>query len=324
MRRIACTLVGVTLFAAWSVARVQTQTPAAPLFIDSRVGHVGVLVHDADAAAKAYGDLFGVPVAPPREVEQDRARLKVARVQLSNVQIELIEPTIGPAPWRAHLERVGDGLHHVAFDVQDVDEAVAHLVRLGGTHQLGAAGDASAYVDMTATLGFTIELTRRPTPPPAGAPSRVSIQPAAAEPSRFAMGPILHVGIIVPDVVESAGLFADLLGVTGLVFSGSPGLLFPPGFTGDPDAHARSIVFPMRPLGIKLSEPQGGASLWRDHLDRFGASMHHLAVRVRSIERDVAYLTEQGGTVTLGPGPDYAFVDLKPRPLGFTFELNSP
>ena len=216
-------------------------------------------------------------------------------------------------------ERFGEGLHHIAFGVSDVQEAVAYLEENGGTHVLGAPDFPVALVDLKPLLGFTAELNQMPdATPPQAAPAQGS--------TNFGSNPMSHIGIFVPDVERSAQLLGDLMGV-GVPAAVEPtGLQFPPDFEGDRDAHPKIISF--RPEGIGISfefaEPQGGASPWRDHLDRFGPSMHHLAFGISGMSEQVAFLEEKGGKLVLGGsgGVGYAFVDLKPQPLGFAIELN--
>ena len=332
MQRIIVAFTGAIALAASSVAPSHAQAPAASKFADNAIRHVGVIVRDVDQAARDYADLFGLPVPRTREVPDvpfpadftgDRAaHPKVALIQLANISIELLEPIGGASPWRNHLEQFGEGLHHIAFGVPDVGKAVAHLERFGGTHVLGTAGYPAAYVDMKALLGFTFELNQNPSAPAGAAPGTVSIQPATAEPTHFGMGAILHAGVFVPDVERAAKVFGELMGIPVPKAIAYAGMVFPKGFSGDPNAHPKILSFGLRPISVEYAEPQGGKSPWRDHLEAFGPSMHHLAVAVQDLEKNIAYLESKGGTLVLGPGPGYAFVNLKPKPLGFTFELN--
>ena len=145
MTRRFGTIVAVALLIglAAQVQLAQVQNP----FAGAVIRHVGVIVADVDKAAAAYADLLGLPVRDPREAtgvpfpesyQGDRsAHPKVTSIRLNNISIELLEPIGGPSPWRDHLDQFGEGLHHIAFGVPDLQAAVAYLEEKGGKHVLG-------------------------------------------------------------------------------------------------------------------------------------------------------------------------------------------
>lgn len=145
-------------------------------------------------------------------------------------------------------ERFGEGLHHIAFGVSDVQEAVAYLEENGGTHVLGAPDFPVALVDLKPLLGFTAELNQMPdATPPQAAPAQGS--------TNFGSNPMSHIGIFVPDVERSAQLLGDLMGV-GVPAAVEPtGLQFPPDFEGDRDAHPKIISFRPEGIGFRSSSP---------------------------------------------------------------------
>lgn len=299
----------------------------APAFGIHPVRHVGVIVPDVDKAAREYADVLGIPVPQTREFTGvpfpddytgDRnAHPKVTTIQLANMSIELLQPIGGKSPWRDHLDQFGPGLHHIAFGVPDVAQAVAQLQAAGGKYVLGKAGFQAAYVDLKPILGFTAELIQNP---PAGA---APATPAAAPvPANFGMGTFSHVGIFVSDVEKTAKVFSELTGIPSPAANEYKGMVFPAGFAGDKEAHPKIVSFKYGSIGLEFAQPIGGASPWKEHLDRFGPSMHHLALGIQGMQANIDYLVKKGGRVTVGPGPGYAFVDLKPGPLGFSFELN--
>ena len=61
--------------------------------------------------------------------------------------------------------------------------------------------------------------------------------------------------------------------------------------------------------------------MWRDEVDAHGAAMHHLGISVPSLQASITSLQEKGGRLIVGPGPGYAFVDMRPA-YGLTIELN--
>ncbi|MBM3777321.1 MAG: hypothetical protein FJW23_03650 [Acidimicrobiia bacterium] len=176
-----------------------------------------------------------------------------------------------------------------------------------------SAGDAVT-ADFQADLGFSIELNAAGTLP-------------APPPGSFAANAVVHVSAMVPDVEEAGRLLGRILEAdvpaTTTVKMGS--LVYPESYRGDRAAAPKHVTFRLPNLLLELTEPQGGASPWRDHLDRHGPSIHHLAFQVPDMGAAIRYLEGKGGRLVLGgPTVSYAYVDLRPAGLELTFELNGP
>ena len=89
--------------------------------------------------------------------------MKLALTQIGNIQWELIEPLTGPSTYKEFLNQTGGGLHHIACDVGDYDQAVATLAK----HDIGilmsgsTPADSYAYLDTEKALGTIIEIYKR-------------------------------------------------------------------------------------------------------------------------------------------------------------------
>ena len=159
-------LTGSIGFALGSVLAFQVVQGQEAYSLDGPLNQVGIVVRDIEASSRVFGDVFGVEVPPPiisRGIpvppgRGDAVEVKRTEFTRNNVTIELVEPVGGASPWREHLEAHGEGVHHLAFTVDDVGAAVAFLEDRGGDWVLGARGVDFAYVDLTPELGFTIEL----------------------------------------------------------------------------------------------------------------------------------------------------------------------
>ena len=116
-----------------------------PLFETAKCTQLGILVHDIEKSSQAYAAFLGVPVPP---------------VQMTDLEVELLEPDPEPSVWRQALDENGEGLHHVAFRVQGMDE----MIRRGESQgmkllQRGRwATGHYAYLDATESLHVIIEL----------------------------------------------------------------------------------------------------------------------------------------------------------------------
>src|ERR1700736_3116161 len=110
-----------------------------------RLVQIGIVVPDRDHATKALTSLFGI--GPFRLVEwPDRAeskyyyrgveehiRIRQAFVQLGDVEVELIQPLEGRSGYKDFLDETGGGIHHVLFEVNDLDPVVEELAKSGVT-----------------------------------------------------------------------------------------------------------------------------------------------------------------------------------------------
>lgn len=136
------------------------------------VTQVGIIVGDIEARAQAWADVLGVPV--PEIIITDTvdlahteyqgqptpARAKLAFFHLGQVDLELIQPIDGPSTWQDQLDRHGDSLHHIAFEVKGMPQKVAYLQ--GKDIPLVQRGDYTggryAYLDSVPQLGAVLEL----------------------------------------------------------------------------------------------------------------------------------------------------------------------
>lgn len=144
---------------------------------NSKFAQIGFVVHDIEAAKAAYALLFDCAAPETRpggDYAMTRTRVygepapeaaaDLAFFQLSDgVQLELIQPNDKPSVWRDHLDKYGEGVHHIAFQVEDADEAVRRLQEKFGAvvEQEGNYGDGSGkyvYLDVQEQLKCRIEL----------------------------------------------------------------------------------------------------------------------------------------------------------------------
>jgi len=137
-----------------------------------RVTQIAIVVRDIDRTAAHYAAVLGVHV-PPVIVTAGReeahtvyrgapsdATAKLCFFDLGQVSLELIEPDGKPSTWQEHLDKHGEGVHHIAFQVKDMDRRLADLGAQGmPTIQRGDfTGGCYAYVDASPQLGVELEL----------------------------------------------------------------------------------------------------------------------------------------------------------------------
>jgi methylmalonyl-CoA/ethylmalonyl-CoA epimerase len=139
---------------------------------------IGIVVADRDRTTDLLTSLFGM--GPFRLVEwpdrvdakyyyrgvEERIRVKQAFVQLGNVEVELIEPVEGRNAYQDFLDETGGGIHHILFEVTDIDPVIDDLEKSGiKVLQSGTGirpGTRWALLDTRELLGFYVELRHRP------------------------------------------------------------------------------------------------------------------------------------------------------------------
>ena len=94
-----------------------------------KVHHVGVVVHDMEQAMGFYRDLLGLHVHKLETIQEQG--VKAALLTLGDSEIELLEPVVPDTGVARYLERKGEGLHHVCFEVDDVEADLASLKQSG-------------------------------------------------------------------------------------------------------------------------------------------------------------------------------------------------
>jgi methylmalonyl-CoA epimerase len=98
--------------------------------VDARgIHHLGVAVADLDAALDTYARLFGAELEHRARVPDQG--VEAAAVLLGEGRVELLEPIDGDTPVGRFLASRGAGMHHVAFEVGDIREALDSLRREG-------------------------------------------------------------------------------------------------------------------------------------------------------------------------------------------------
>jgi methylmalonyl-CoA epimerase len=126
--------------------------------------HIGIAVRGI-AAAQQFYELLGMAVGAIETVEREQVR--VAMVAIEGARFELLEPTADDSTIGRFLARRGEGLHHVALRVQDVDAIFARLktakVRLASAHVgVGAGGHRYFFVHPSAAGGVLVEIVGGP------------------------------------------------------------------------------------------------------------------------------------------------------------------
>lgn len=133
--------------------------------------HVGIAVSSIDDALSFYSGLLGLELAGVEVVEEQK--VKTAFLPLGKpvegsvrTEVELLESTDPEGPIGKFLAAKGEGVHHVAFRVDDLDAALAELKAAGvrlidETPRRGAGGARIAFIHPKSSRGVLVELCER-------------------------------------------------------------------------------------------------------------------------------------------------------------------
>lgn len=129
-----------------------------------KIDHLGIAVKDLAQATKFYQEVLGLELKGTEVVEEQM--VTVAMLKIGESKIELLEPTCEDSPIAKTIEKRGEGIAHVAFQVDNIEETLAQL-KAGGarlideTPRIGAGGVKIAFVHPKSTFGVLVELCEK-------------------------------------------------------------------------------------------------------------------------------------------------------------------
>lgn len=128
-----------------------------------RMNHVAIVVPDLAAASAVYMSTLGARVSPPQPMPEHG--VTTVFVDLPNIKVELLQPLGDSSPVGRFLERNPDGgVHHICYEVEDIENAKQHLVTQGarvlgdGEAKIGAHGKPVLFLHPKDFCGTLIEI----------------------------------------------------------------------------------------------------------------------------------------------------------------------
>ena len=130
-----------------------------------KVDHIGIAVKNLEEAIKIWEGL-GLKTDEVEEVPDQKVRTAIIHVGES--RIELLEPTAEDSPIAKFIAKRGEGIHHIALGVENLEEHLAKLKEAGyrlidEKPRRGAGGAKIAFVHPKAVTGVLLELCERKT-----------------------------------------------------------------------------------------------------------------------------------------------------------------
>ena len=126
-----------------------------------KIEHIGIAVKDLETSNLVFEKLFGAPAYKLEEVASEG--VKTSFFMNGPNKIELLEATNPDSPIARFIEKKGEGIHHIAFDVEDIVAEIARLkaegfVILNETPKKGADNKLVAFLHPKSTNAVLIEL----------------------------------------------------------------------------------------------------------------------------------------------------------------------
>ena len=126
-----------------------------------KISHLGIATKEIDEALKFWQDALGLENVHAEEVIDQKVR--VAMLPIGETRIELLEATSADSPIAKFVEKRGGGIHHIAVEVENIEESLAKLKAEGARlideqPRVGAEGCLVAFVHPSSTGGVLLEL----------------------------------------------------------------------------------------------------------------------------------------------------------------------
>tara|TARA_R110002073_G_scaffold81742_4_gene195829 strand:+ start:8611 stop:9024 length:414 start_codon:yes stop_codon:yes gene_type:complete len=132
----------------------------------NKIEHIGIAVKCIENSNDLFKKLFGEPHYKVEEVESEG--VKTSFFKIGNNKIELLEATNENSPIAKFIEKKGEGIHHIAFDVNDILHEIKRLKKegfivLNEEPKKGADNKLVAFLHPKSTNGVLIELCQERT-----------------------------------------------------------------------------------------------------------------------------------------------------------------
>lgn len=275
-----------------------------------KITQVAIVVKDLPMVAENYWDILGIgpwtiynweaPLVYDRTYhgEPAWAREKICHAQVGGVELELMQPVDGPSLYRDFLSEHGEGLHHLQFAADNLDETVGILTEEYGfpSLQSGRVGDIGAYnyIDIKPLHAIW---------EPVQAGGSIGRGPDILYPDTKEPGPakvrvdrINQVALVVKDLEKTALDYWNILGIGPWdIYEWTAPLVYDRKYHGKPAwGRERIAVTDVGGVQLELCQPVEGDSVYQDFLNVHGEGLHHVNFFVDDVDETAGILVKQG------------------------------
>jgi methylmalonyl-CoA/ethylmalonyl-CoA epimerase len=128
-----------------------------------KIEHIGIAVKDIGQVSDFYRDVFGCRIS--EEIDVPDRKLAIAFTEISGVKLEFLMPTDSTSTIAKFIDKRGQGIHHICFEVEDVEKAAAELKHKGlelvDEPRMGAERKKIIFLSPKSTYGVLIELKEK-------------------------------------------------------------------------------------------------------------------------------------------------------------------
>lgn len=130
----------------------------------TNIDHIGIAVNDIEKALEFWQTQLGIELHGVETVEEQK--VKTAFLPVDDTEIELLQATDPESPVAKFIEKKGEGVHHIAIRVDNLEETLAQMKARGvrlidEKPRLGAGGARIAFLHPKSTGGVLVELCQR-------------------------------------------------------------------------------------------------------------------------------------------------------------------
>ncbi len=116
-----------------------------------RIDHIGIAVNSVEDAVKLYTDAFGIKAEDIEMETVEEQKVRAAMIPVGESRIELLESTDSEGPIAKYIEKRGEGMHHLALEVSDIQGMLKTLKEKGlplvdTEPRIGAGGARVAFL----------------------------------------------------------------------------------------------------------------------------------------------------------------------------------
>lgn len=129
------------------------------------IEHVAIAVENADQPSELFGQILGIQNTGNEEIRDQKVVTRI--FDTGQGKVELLEVSGEDSPIAKFLEKRGQGMHHIAFRVENIEEALDHcrthgIQLIDEKYRIGAEGLKIAFLHPKSTSGVLVELCEKP------------------------------------------------------------------------------------------------------------------------------------------------------------------
>ncbi|MBA7691201.1 hypothetical protein ES703_99742 [subsurface metagenome] len=212
------------------------------------------------------------------------------------------------------LAEHGEGLHHLQFQVSNLDETTPLMSEEGFPVLMGGrvAGGTFAYYDTVDVLKCIWEVFQ---PPEKMEPTyRWPEKKTELSPAKIKVSRLIQACIVVKDVQKTIEDYWNIFGIGPWeVFEHGAPIIHDLTYHGQPGNFSHKVAFAMvGPAQLELIQPVSGQNIYSDFLAEHGEGLHHLQFQVTNLDETTRLMSEQGFPVLMGgrvDGGAFAYYD---------------